>query len=169
MIINKKKGKPSTEKTHHIRIAGKIYHYSDEDMHTFNTRTLDNLKRRAKKLSVPYTLTAESLRDWWITTPDICTYCGSTVDEYLKMRTFIIQYTGDDPVITRFKNVFNLFNHRSIKCMTKDRIDNNKGYTINNLCKSCWLCNYMKGHSFTFDEWQLIAPMIINKLKAVCL
>lgn len=169
MIISRKKEKPSTKETHHTYIGGKIYHYSNNDKKRFDSNVIDNYRRKAKKLGVPYTLTTESLRDWWLTTPDICAYCNSTVDEYLKMREFIIQYTGNDTTITRFKNAFNLSNHRSIEFMTKDRIDNSKGYSIDNLCKACWLCNYMKGRSFTFDEWKLIAPMIIDKLKAVCL
>ncbi|KKK64978.1 hypothetical protein LCGC14_2978780 [marine sediment metagenome] len=169
MIVNRKKEKPSTEKTHHIYINDKIYHYSDSDKKRFDSNALDNYRRRAKKLSVPYTLTAESLRDWWLTTPDVCTYCDSTVTEYLKMSMFIMQYTGNAPTIIRFKNAFNLPNHQSIAFMTKDRIDNSKGYTIDNLCKACWLCNYLRGRNFTSDEWKLIAPMIMKKLKAVCL
>ena len=157
----------SQEKLSSILICGKVYKFSKKDERAFDSRTVGLLRRRAKKLKVPHTLTVQSLRDWWLTTPNVCAYCGSTIDEYLKIRAFIIQYRGSDFTILRFKKAFNLPNHRAIDRMTKDRISLCKGYTIDNLCKACWLCNYIKGAFFTQDEWKLIAPTIITKLKNV--
>lgn len=167
IVLVNRKNIPATKLTHRIVIDNKIYRYSDADMLRFDTRTLRNMKRKAKKLNLPCTITAEELRNWWLTTPNVCTYCGSTVKEYSIMSKFIMEYTGNDLTITRFKNAFNLPNHKTIHTMTKDRIDCSKGYTIDNLCKTCWLCNHMKGQQkFTFDEWKQIAPMIIGKLKS---
>jgi len=155
----------SQEKLSAVFICGKVYKFSEKDARAFNSHAVDLLRRRAKKLGVPHTITMKTLRDWWLTTPDVCAYCGSTIDEYLKISTFLIQYNGNDHTITRFKNAFNLPSHRAIDHMTKDRIDLRKGYTVDNLCKACWLCNYAKGSFFTHDEWKLIAPTIIMKLK----
>lgn len=165
MRVQNKKKVPPPKKVYSIRIGGELYSYSNTDMKIFDSRAVHNIKEKAKKLDLPCTLTTKDLRNWWLTTPDKCSYCGSTVDEYLKMSEFIIQYTGDDPTIIRFKSAFNLPNHRNIKTMLKDRIDKRKGYTIDNIHKTCWLCKYMKGQNFTSDEWKLIAPVIMKKLK----
>lgn len=47
-----------------------------------------------------------------------------------------------------------------IQKMGLDRIDNNKGYLINNVVPCCTLCNMTRSNNFTKDEFILIGKVI---------
>jgi len=155
----------SLHKESKVFINGDIYTFNAETARAFDSRTVDLLRRRAKKFGVPCTITTTSLRTWWLTTPNVCTYCGCTVDEYRVLRDFVLSYKGSDELILRMKTVFNLPNHQKLDRLTKDRIDTCQGYTIDNLCKACWFCSCLRDNFFTAAEWKSIAPMIITPLR----
>ena len=50
--------------------------------------------------------------------------------------------------------------------MTIDRINNNKGYEMANIAKSCWICNSLKNDFFEGYHMKIIAREIIAKLKS---
>ena len=123
------------------------------------------LRQGAEKRSIDFNLTAESLKDWWHSHPDVCCYCGITVDEYLEIRTFIIAYTGANFEISKFKRFYRSPKHQSIRWMTIDRVDNSVGYDTSNMVKSCWICNSLKSDFFDGAQMKTIAPQIISRLK----
>ena len=44
----------------------------------------------------------------------------------------------------------------------RDHKDNKKGYTIDNICFACAICNYHKGDFFTYSEFKEIAKKYIK-------
>ena len=53
-----------------------------------------------------------------------------------------------------------------IKSMTIDRKNNSKGYEYGNIVKACWLCNKIKGPFLTSSQMKMVAPNLIEELKA---
>lgn len=49
--------------------------------------------------------------------------------------------------------------------MTIDRKQNDQGYELKNIVKSCWICNSLKNDFFEGDQMKFIAPQLISKLK----
>lgn len=41
-----------------------------------------------------------------------------------------------------------------------DRMDNNKGYLINNVVPCCWYCNRMKSDIYTYEEFIKLSPVL---------
>ena len=109
-----------------------------------------NMKKSAKNRCVPFSITEEELALWWKSNCDICAYCGSTVDEYLEIKEFIKNFCDNDDVIKYLKeHVYNKEIYYNIESMTIDRMDSSKGYEIENLVKSCWICNSIKSNLYS--------------------
>lgn len=125
---------------------------------------ITNMSKSASQREINFHLTEELLKKWWLSTCDECHYCGITTEQYRNIRDFIINYAGDDFSITRFKKFFKLDIHAKINDMTIDRVDNNQGYTIDNIVKSCWICNSLKSDFYTEKEMTIVSKMIINPL-----
>jgi len=47
--------------------------------------------------------------------------------------------------------------------LTIDRMDNNKGYTPDNICLACDICNTMKSNFLTYDEMKEVGKIIETK------
>lgn len=48
------------------------------------------------------------------------------------------------------------------KFLTIDRKDNSRGYTIDNMCFSCWRCNLIKNQYLTYDEMKYVGEHFIK-------
>lgn len=55
---------------------------------------------------------------------------------------------------------FSVFTHK--KVLHIDRKDNNKGYTEDNVCLACFICNQVKSNLLTEDEMKIIGKNIIK-------
>lgn len=86
----------------------------------------DNIQRRAKKKGNDFSLTKEEFRD--ISSQD-CVYCGESPKEY------------------HLPNANGYF-----LCNGVDRVDNSRGYVLDNSVPCCGKCNTMK-LDYTVDEW----------------
>ena len=49
--------------------------------------------------------------------------------------------------------------------MTIDRVDNTRGYIVENMVKACWICNKTKGDIITSKQAKLIMPEIMAELR----
>ncbi len=65
----------------------------------------------------------------------------------------------------RCKRFYRSPKHQSIRWMTIDRIENEKGYEPENMVKACWICNSLKGDFFDGEQMKKIAPQIIARLE----
>jgi len=84
---------------------------------------LRNMKQGAKYRNLKWTLTDEEVRDL-IQKP--CYYCGKLPENHLNNKDIQNHCRGDFP------------------SNGLDRIDNSKGYTIDNVVSCCYKCNAMK-------------------------
>jgi len=138
---------------------------TDAGYYRYGKGAIPILRQGADKRGLSFELTAESLANWWHTEPEVCHYCGMTIDEYLGIKRFIIDYTGNNFEVNKFKRFYRSPKHRRIRWMTIDRVDNSIGYQASNLVKSCWICNSLKSDFFDGTQMKTIAPQIISKLK----
>lgn len=122
------------------------------------------LKQGAKKRNLTFQLTEEKLTNWWKNTPDKCYYCSIDLNNYIQLRDAIIHYDGSDFDIVKYKTFFKSPKHKAIKYMTIDRLQNENGYELNNIVKSCWICNKLKGDFFTAQQIKKMTPEFIRKL-----
>ena len=139
---------------------------ANEGYYRYGKGAIPILKQGAQKRGIPFNLTANSLEEWWKEVPDICYYCGITIDEYIEIRDFIISYNGNNFELTKFKRFYRSPKHQVIRWMTIDRKDNEKGYEPYNMVKSCWICNSLKNDFFSAEHMKTISPDIMRKLKS---
>lgn len=126
-----------------------------------------NMKNSAIKRRVQFNLTEENLNKWWHNSKNKCFYCGSTVEDFITIKEYIINYGGSDLTINRYKRFFDKDIYKKIKDMTIDRKDNSKGYEIDNIVKSCWICNSLKSDFYTENEMKIVGKLIIKSIKDI--
>jgi len=112
----------------------------------FSTKTpmrgiLSVYKKRAKDLNVPYTLTEEEFE---ILTSGNCHYCDSPPSNFCN-RNYTSAYDGKK--------------HKKFLYSGLDRLDNSKGYELNNVVPCCWPCNSAR-NSKSVDEFLSLVKLI---------
>jgi hypothetical protein len=133
----------------------------------FGKGAIHILRQGALARGLTFTLTPELLENWWRETPDRCAYCGITTAQFIWLRDFVHSYNGSDYEISKFKRVFKSPKHVAIRWLTLDRMDNARGYELDNLVKSCWFCNSIKGSLLSHSDTLLIASPVIKRLSAL--
>lgn len=101
-------------------------------------RTVRKYKRNAKKRGLEYKLTDEQFKE---ITQRNCFYCGAKPGNINKPKHCNGEY------------IYNGI----------DRVDNNKGYTIDNVVACCRFCNYRKG-ALPFPEFKAWIEKVYVKL-----
>ena len=131
----------------------------------FGKGAITKLQQSAANRNLTCHLTQQTLAAWWHSTPDTCHYCYSTIDEYLSLRDQLLAYTGFDHEVLKFGRFFRSPKHVAIQHMTIDRRDNSGGYELDNIVKSCWICNSLKNDFWTEAQMQGLAPPMIADLQ----
>jgi hypothetical protein len=126
---------------------------------------LSAIKASAKKRNIEVTLTEDSLRSWWEETANTCHYCGISTEEYISLRDSLLASSVQNAEANRFKYLLSNPNAAKIEKMTIDRVNNSRGYEVDNLVKCCWFCNRIKGPVLDEDEMHLIAKRVIGRLR----
>jgi len=117
-------------------------------------RVFKNLRRRAKDRKINYNITKKDFIIWLAKQNHICSYCGYSLEETTKL-------------------LFNYLSKGTIaesKRFQIDRKNNDKsiGYTLENICFACAICNSHKGDFYSHKEFKEIAQKyIVPKLKSV--
>lgn len=109
-------------KHHDKHKARLLQKYKTESWNYSKTYTQKCLMAKRKNRQVLFT--REEFKQWWQENPKICAYCGITEDQWNKTKTKFI----------------------NIKRLTLDRIDNDKNYTLDNICWACVACNTKKSN-----------------------
>lgn len=128
-----------------------------------------NMKKSAEKRKILFELSETELKEWWTSTKDICLYCGSSIEEYIQIRDFVIGYNGNNELINYIKqHVFNKENYKRIETMTIDRVDSFGPYSLSNIVKSCWICNSLKSNILSkekmIEEGHRIIKLIMEEM-----
>jgi len=97
------------------------------------------IKSSAKRRQVEFNLSKEDFINWLNKQPKTCIYCKRTLSEALKDR------------------------NNKFKRLTIDRMDNSRGYEINNIVLSCYKCNAIKSNIFTYLEMLKIGKILQRK------
>ncbi len=95
-----------------------------------------SISSRCKKRNREY-LSYSAFQSWYSKQVQQCCYCGVRPEQL----SYPIKHHND---------------------MSIDRMNNSKGYTIDNICLCCHKCNSNKGEFFTWQEWQHIAETVIR-------
>ena len=132
--------------------------------HTHGKGRYWTLWQRAKRRGIPFELSPEALEEWVKATPEICEYCGITIELYLIVRDAIVDYRGKDMEVSKFKRLFSRA-HRVTTIMTIDRKDSSKGYSIENMVKCCLICNSIKTDMLTYQAMSKIGPQVMGSLR----
>jgi hypothetical protein len=93
---------------------------------TARNSTFYNIQRNASRRKLAFTLTFD---EWFALSQQNCTYCNATLSNTCKLAT------GD------------IFKYNGL-----DRVDNTRGYTIDNVVSCCKICNIAKS-TMTADEY----------------
>jgi hypothetical protein len=96
---------------------------------------VSRMRAASSKRGQEFTLTKEELQEWWDRTPDVCEYCGHSVEEYISIKNRIVQYGGNHPLMKSICSRCLLSGgQKNMNHLTIDRKDNSKGYTTSNMC-----------------------------------
>ena len=102
---------------------------------TLAGRAKNNSRRGAKN----FDLNKEEFKRWYESTPKVCSYCETTLEDYRAIKHGLKGLAAKAGV------------------MTIDRIDSGLPYSKKNVCFCCYLCNSLKGYIFTANEFKEIA------------
>ena len=98
-----------------------------------------SIKSRAKKSNIVVETTGQEFCEWYESRPKECYYCGITQAQLMN---------GSE---------------NSKKSLEIDRMNNNVGYVLDNMCLSCRRCNNCKSNFFSSQEWKEIADQYIKR------
>ncbi len=121
------------------------------------------LRNSAKYRDLPFAITLDEYKTWWAETPDVCRYCGADFPTFAARRELILT----DDRLHWLREVFANPNHAAIRGLSVDRRDPRRGYTLDNICKACWLCNYVKGAIITEHLMARIAEDLVYQISLV--
>lgn len=98
-------------------------------------------ERNTERLEINF----KKFEDWFECQNYACNYCGISHENFMKVRKKITYGK-----ISRYKS------------LTIDRKDNSQNYSLENICISCGLCNYLKGWVFSENEFKQISRKYIS-------
>lgn len=104
----------------------------------FQITRYQQIKQKAKQRNIHFDLIKEKFNEWFNQPNKKCFYCGV-----------------EEEKLTDRKD-------KKKRGMTIDRKDNSIGYTIDNICLSCFRCNNSKSNFFTAVEWQEICNRYVK-------
>jgi 5-methylcytosine-specific restriction endonuclease McrA len=133
------------ENRERIKAKAKRYYAENRDAVADRRRTNPKslysiIRRNARNRSIDFPLLLEDFVSWFLESKKVCRYCGIPVE---RLR-----------VVDKSKKM--------AKRLSIDRIDNNRGYEIDNIALACMLCNFIKSNIFTGDEMMEIGKKYIR-------
>lgn len=93
-------------------------------------------KRNTGRLEIDF----KKFEEWYDCQNNECHYCGISHENFMKVRKKITYAK-----ISRYKS------------FTIDRKNNSRNYSLDNICISCGLCNYLKGWIFSENDFKQIS------------
>jgi hypothetical protein len=93
---------------------------------------------------VSFQLKWDSFQAWYGRQEQSCVYCGITLEDYIQLQEHL-------PGVAS-----------TVHSLTIDRKDSSKPYIESNIVLSCYLCNYLKGYFFSFEDFCEIGPEYVT-------
>ena len=105
------------------------------------------LKGEAKKRGLSCDISEEDFIIWYDGKSNTCAYCNIPLD-----------------ILRKLGKTYSLYSNR----FSIDRMDNSKGYGLDNIVLACFRCNYVKSDLFSYDEMKdIIGPLMSNKWESL--
>lgn len=96
------------------------------------------IQRQKKLRNIIVAISLEEFVEWYETQPKVCCYCGI-----------------DETMLATQKD-------KKKRRLTIDRMKNEIGYELSNICLACFRCNHFKSDFFTHAQWKKIAEDLIQ-------
>ena len=146
------------------------YYQRAKELYIFASADFSALREAAKKRGIPFELTMDGLRNWWGATPEVCVYCRQGAEEVGRLMGLVMENPGRNRFLENLsaRVRFAYKGNRPIRRLTIDRKDNEAGYTLDNIQKACYICNYLKGSVLTDEEMNYLAPRLWERIRASC-
>lgn len=144
------------------------YYQRAKRLYTFVSADFSALKAAAEKRGIAFELSADGLRHWWGNVPEVCVYCNQSVEE-------VAQAAGRIFGLAESSRFFNNLSSRlrwsykqknPVRRLSVDRKDNEGPYSLGNIQKACFICNYLKGSILTDEEMDYLAPRLWARIHA---
>lgn len=143
-------------------IDGRTVTLTEDEAWKFGKHGFKRLRTNAKTRGIPFTIPSkESLVKWWMSTPDVCEWCGVTIGDFMLMRNRILKHKAKNPLILKLKKWLRNYNSRHL---TYDRIDSEGAYDLTNIVKSCPICNNVKGFLIGNDDMKILGPKLLQRI-----
>jgi len=143
-LVETKKHKKPTDR---IKVNANFRTYYKEHKDKYNNRHTDpryvynTIKHSSKVRSIEINITREEFITWYNNQPKVCSYCKR-------------------PEEVCIKDILNRRKHRRLNI---DRINNNKGYELDNICLACNVCNAVKGKFISAEQMIEIGKTIAKE------
>ena len=112
----------------------------------------NSLDKSSEKRNINFNITLEELSNWGKITPEKCYYCGLSSENYNIIKDYLNYNESKNSLINKYQWQCLAGHRKHISILTVDRKDNNRGYEMGNIVKSCWFCNWLKGAELTEEE-----------------
>ena len=117
-------------------------------------RVLTNLRKGAKERKIRCNINRIDFKRWLSEQTHKCTYCGYDPEESKKILSHF--FSKGDTAKSRKLQIDRINNDRSI------------GYTLENICLACAICNYHRGDFYSHEEFKEIAQKyIVPKMESI--
>jgi len=126
---------------HPERVKAFLERYKKTPQYIYNF-----LKENSKRRSQPILLSRQEFVDWYNKQDKKCFYCG------------VLEKKMPEVVRRSYWK-----NRKLSKRLTIDRMDNKKGYAVDNIVLACPRCNGVKSDFFTVNEMKKIGKEIIQQ------
>ena len=100
------------------------------------------IRRSAKARGLECSFNSKEFVEWYDKQEKTCYYCGVTAKD--------------------MPDSFRCYKHQKNKRLTIDRMDNNKGYSLENIVLACVRCNAIKSDFFSGDEMRKIGQQFVR-------
>ena len=119
---------------------------------------------KARERNIAFNLTFE---EWQLLNAPTrtCHYCDNSAEDYLVLKERVNAHEGPERLVLSFKSLLRTTGFAGTKRLTLDRMDNTKGYTIDNTTTACAFCNQVKGAFMTADEMRRVAKRLYKDLE----
>lgn len=101
------------------------------------------IRQNTKNRGIEVTITRGEFINWYGNQNKICVYCGLSIEDIALLPPTYIRRSGK-------------------KRLSVDRMDNEKGYSIDNIVLACYMCNTIKNSFLTFEEMKEVGNLVLK-------
>lgn len=146
----------------------RAYYQQAKARSVFAASDFGAIRAAAVRRGIPFEVTAVALRRLWLNTPETCAYCGQGPDAVGEAAARIMERQEGNRFLSALaaKLRWAYKQKHPSRRLTIDRKDNEGAYTLENIQKACFICNFLKGAILTDEEMAFLAPRLWDRINA---